>query len=196
MGLFDPYDVCASLDAKGGPLVEIDVVPWKDFLLDRMWALCKPDETRKLRIGRERMNQVLMFKAFALGALYNSSDDQIEYQMRDWLFCIFFLNFYLEDQLADAKLVGLYREALTRAGDVEALFALLDGCLALRDRFMPDGRTLDASLNMHDVIQCGWRGFSAAIRPAWLRVKAGDAGALPLSGSLTLIKICARDARR
>ncbi len=86
MGFFDLSDRYASLDAKRDPLVEIDaVVPWEEFrpVLERVWR--KPDAERKSRAGRKPMDAVLMFKTLVLGALYNLSDDQIEYQVRDRL---------------------------------------------------------------------------------------------------------------
>ena len=86
MGFFDLSDRYASLDAKKDPLVEINaVVPWDEFrpLLERVWR--KPDEARKSRAGRKPMDVVLMFKTLVLSALYNLSDDQIEYQVRDRL---------------------------------------------------------------------------------------------------------------
>ena len=89
MGFFDLSDRYASLDAKRDPLVGIDaVVPWEEFrpTLERVWR--KPEAERKSRAGRKPMDAVLMFKTLVLSALYNLSDDQIEYQVRDrasWL---------------------------------------------------------------------------------------------------------------
>ena len=78
-----------------------------------------------------------MFKAILLGALYNLSDDQIEYQMRDRLSFdklrtssfVRFLGLTLEDKVPDAKTVWLYREQLSQAGLIEALFEDFDGYL-------------------------------------------------------------------
>ena len=84
MGFFDLSDRYASLDAKRDPLVEIDaIVPWDEFrpTIERVWR--KPDAARKSRAGRKPMDAVLMFKTLVLSALYNLSDDQIEYQVRD-----------------------------------------------------------------------------------------------------------------
>ena len=86
MGIFDLSDRYASLDAKTDPLVEINaVVLWDAFrpLPERVWR--KPDEDRKSRAGRKPMGAVLMFKTLVPSALYNLSDDQIEYQVRDRL---------------------------------------------------------------------------------------------------------------
>jgi len=72
MGFFDLSDRYASLDAKNDPLVGIDaVVPWAEF---RPWLE---------RVWRKPMGAGVMFKALVLSALYNLSDDQIEYQVRD-----------------------------------------------------------------------------------------------------------------
>jgi hypothetical protein len=83
-GFFDLSDCYASLDAKKDPLIEINaVVPWDEFwpLLELVWR--KPNAARKSRAGRKPMDVVLMFKTLVLSALYNLSDDQIEYQVRD-----------------------------------------------------------------------------------------------------------------
>ena len=147
MGFFDLSDRYASLDAKRDPLVEIDaVVPWEDFrpTLERAWH--KPDAERKSRAGRKPMDAVLMFKTLVLSALYNLSDDQLEYQVRDRLSFMRFLGLGLEDRVPDAKTVWLYREALARAGKVEELFSQFDGYLARQGYIARGGQILDASI--------------------------------------------------
>lgn len=99
MDFFDLSDRYASLDAKKDPLVEIDaVVPWEEFrpALERAWR--KPDADRESRAGRKPMDAVLMFKTLVLSALYNLSDDQIEYQVRDRLSFMRFLGLGLGDR--------------------------------------------------------------------------------------------------
>jgi hypothetical protein len=51
-----------------------------------------------------------------LQALYNLSDDQAEYQLRDRFSFMRFLGLELEDAVPDAKTLWLYREALATAG--------------------------------------------------------------------------------
>ena len=147
MGFFDLSDRYASLDAKKDPLVEIDaVVPWEEFrpTLERVWR--KPEAERKSRAGRKPMGAVLMFKTLVLSALYNLSDDQIEYQVRDRLSFMRFLGLGLEDRVPDAKTVWLYREGLAQAGLVDELFRQFDGYLSRQGYIARGGQILDASI--------------------------------------------------
>ena len=147
IGFFDLLDRYVSLDARRDPLVEIDaVVPWEEFrpALERVWR--KPDEARKSRAGRKPMDAVLMVKTLVLSALYNLSDDQIEYQVRDRLSFMRFLGLGLEDRVPDAKTVWLYREGLAQAGKVEELFGQFDLHLARQGYIARGGQILDASI--------------------------------------------------
>jgi IS5 family transposase len=147
MGFFDLSDRYVSLDAKKDRLVEINaVVPWEEFrpFLERVWR--KPEGDRKSRAGRKPIDAVLMFKTLVLSVLYNLSDDQIEYQVRDRLSFMRFPGLGLGDRVPDAKTVWLYREALAQAGKVEAVFALFDGHLARQGYIARGGQILDASI--------------------------------------------------
>src|SRR4051812_32450374 len=86
------------------------------------------------------------FKALVLQALYNLSDDQIEYQIRDRLSFMRFLGLGLEDRVPDAKTVWLYREKLAQAGLVEALFDAFDAHLKSRGYLAMGGQIVDASI--------------------------------------------------
>ena len=72
------------------------------------------------------------WKSKPLQALYNLSDDQAEYQLRDRFSFMRFLGLGLEDAVPDAKTLWLYREALAKAGAVEELFDLFDGFLKIK----------------------------------------------------------------
>ena len=147
IGFFDLSNRYASLDAKKDPLVEIDAaVPWEEFRLRLEGVWRKPEAERKSRAGRKPMDAVLMFKTLVLSALYNLSDDQIEYQVRDRLSFMRFLGLGLEDRVPDAKTVWLYREALAQAGKVEELFQQFDGYLARQGYIARGGQILDASI--------------------------------------------------
>ena len=147
MGFFDIANRYAGLDAKNDPLVKIDeVVPWEDFRprLEAAWR--KPAEDRKSPAGRKPWDTLVMFKAIVLCALYNLSDDQVEYQLRDRLSFMRFLGLGLEDRVPDAKTVWLYREHLAQAGVIEALFDAFDGSLKKRGYLAMGGQIIDASI--------------------------------------------------
>ncbi len=147
MGFFDIANRYAGLDAKNDPLVKIDeVVRWEDFRpsLEAVWRT--PAGERKSAAGRKPWDAVVMFKAIVLSALYNLSDDQVEYQLRDRLSFMRFLGLGLEDPVPDAKKVWLYREQLAQAGMVEGLFADFDGYLKDQGYLAMGGQIIDASI--------------------------------------------------
>ena len=147
MGFFDVSNRYAGLDAKNDPLLKIDaVVAWEDFRsrLEAVWRHRR--EQRKSNAGRKPWDALVMFKAIVLCALYNLSDDQVEYQLRDRLSFIRFLGLGLEDRVPDAKTVWLYREQLAQAGVIEALFADFDGYLKQKGYLAMGGQIIDASI--------------------------------------------------
>ena len=155
MGFFDVENRYASLDAKNDPLAKINaLVPWETFrsLLERVWH--KPADERKSNAGRKPWDAIVMFKAIILCALYNLCDDQVEYQMRDRLSFdrlrtssfVRFLGLTLADKVPDAKTVWLYREQLSQAGVIEALFNDVDGYLNTQGFRAMGGQIMDASI--------------------------------------------------
>ena len=147
MGFYDLANRYAGLDAKADPLVKLKaMVPWDDFRarLDAVWRL--PPEERKSRAGRKPWDTVVMFKAIVLCELYNLSDEQFEYQLRDRLSFMRFLGLGLEDPAPDATTLWLYREQLVRAGLVDALFDAFDAHLKAQGWLAMGGQIIDASI--------------------------------------------------
>lgn len=98
MGSFDLSDRYESLNAKRVPLVGIDTaVPWEEFrpVLEQVPRAKQSENPASIRMrtrgwglanhGRDASRWTQMFKTPVLSAFYNSSDDQIEYQVRDRL---------------------------------------------------------------------------------------------------------------
>ena len=91
LGFFDLNRRYESLDEKNDPLVAIaTMVPFESFRSKLKAALIKDelrtsDATRKSLVGRKRWDEVMIFKALVLQALYNLSDDPAEYRLRDRL---------------------------------------------------------------------------------------------------------------
>ena len=147
MGFFDLGNRYTGLDAKNEPLLKIDgVVPWEDLRarLEAVWR--RADKVRKSRAGRKPWDAIVMFKTIILCALYNLSDDQVEHQIRDRLSFMRFLGLGLEGRVPDAKTVWLYREQLTQAGVIEALFETFDGYLKDQGYLAMGGQIIDASI--------------------------------------------------
>ena len=137
---------------KRDPLVTLAaVIPWEMFRPKLLAALASQDlrtpaSERRSAAGRKPWDEVLIFKALVVQALYNLSDEQTEYQLRDRLSFMRFLSLGLEDAVPDATTLWLYREALTRAGAVEELFATFDGHLREHGFLAMGGQIVDATI--------------------------------------------------
>lgn len=151
-GFFDLENRYAGLDAHGDPLVAINAaVPFELFRVKLKTALIKgglrrSQEDRKSPAGRKPWDEVLIFKVLVLQALYNLSDEAMEYQLRDRLSFMRFVGLGLGDAVPDAKTLWLYREALAKAGAVEMLFDLFDGYLKAKGYLAMGGQIIDATI--------------------------------------------------
>lgn len=147
MGFFDVTNRYAGLDAKADPLVKLaEFVPWEDFRprLEDIWRGSSAE--RRSKGGRKPWDAIVMFKMIVLCALYNLSDEQVEYQVRDRLSFMRFLGLGLEDRVPDATTVWLYREQLVQAQVVEDLFAQFDAYLRSQGFLAMGGQMIDASI--------------------------------------------------
>ena len=80
-----------------------------------------------------------------LQALYNLSDDQVEFQIGDRPSFMRFLGIGMSETVPDAKTIWLFRERLTEAGALARLFALFDARLRKRGYLAMSGQIIDAS---------------------------------------------------
>jgi hypothetical protein len=75
-----------ALSAKGDPLEAIDrLVPWESLRSDIEAAVLTPETERKSTAGRKPIDAIVLFRMLILQSLYNLSDEQVEYQVRDRL---------------------------------------------------------------------------------------------------------------
>ena len=80
-GFFDIQDRYEALSRKGDPLERLrEMIPWESFRKPLKKTLRRKDRSAG---GRPPFDDVLMFKVLVLQALYNLSDDQTEYQIRE-----------------------------------------------------------------------------------------------------------------
>ena len=133
-----------ALSQKGDPLDALAAhVPWETFRPVLVTVLRR---SKRKKGGRPPFDAVLMFKILVLQALYNLSDDQAEYQVRDRLSFMRFLGLDLDQRIPDAKTIWLFRETLTQAQVVETLFEQFDASLAAHGLQARGGQLIDASL--------------------------------------------------
>lgn len=141
---FDLSERHALLEQLGDPLPKIDeVVDWEGFrpTLERIRAKKDPRKG-----GRPPHDVVLMFKVLLLQQLYNLSDDQTEYQIRDRYSFSRFLNLDPEGQVPDAKTIWFYREQLKKRGLLDELFSGLLSQIEAAGYVARRGQIVDAAI--------------------------------------------------
>jgi IS5 family transposase len=143
-GFFDLQDRYQKLSELGDPLEVINaVVKWEQFRPVLKKALKK---SRKSNAGRKSYDAVLMFKVLVLQGLYNLSDEQTEYQIRDRFSFLRFLGLTPESAVPDATTVWLFRESLKDTRVMEKLFARFEGYLTDLGYQAQKGTVVDARI--------------------------------------------------
>ena len=143
-GFFDFVDRLKDLSLFGDPLERISqIVDFEVFRLDLEEVLRLGDQPQG---GRPPYDAVLMFKVLILQALYNLSDDQTEYQIKDRLSFMRFLGLSVSQRVPDAKTVWLYRERLKPSGVMDRLFLRFDDVLKAQGYLAMGGQIVDASI--------------------------------------------------
>jgi IS5 family transposase len=146
-GFFDFDRRLEAISAKGDPLETINaVVPWERFRADVEAATVTPPETKKSNAGRPSYDAILKFKMLVLAALYNLSDEALEFQVRDRLSFMRFLGLDLHHPVPDATTIWLFREALVKAGKIDALFDLFKQHLEAKGFIARGGQIIDATI--------------------------------------------------
>ena len=101
------------------------VVPFESFRAEIEAAVLTPVSEKKSTAGRKPIDVMVMFRMLVLQSLYNLSDEQVEYQVRDGLSFTRFLGLGIEDGIPDGTTLWLFRETLSKAGLIEKLFSAL-----------------------------------------------------------------------
>lgn len=185
-GFFDVERRLEALSAKGDPLVMIkDAVAWEDFRADLEAATVTQREDRKSNAGRKAYDAVLKFKILVLQSLYNLSDDQTEFLIRDRLSFMRFLDLGLEDAVPDATTIWLFREALVEADLIDRLFERFGQHLEAKGYLARGGQIIDATIvsapkqrnsrDENDQVKAGQTPEDWKKKPAKCRQKDKDA---------------------
>ena len=147
LGFFDADNRLAALSAKGDPLEAIDrLVPWESFRGDIEAAVLTPETDRKSTAGRKPIDVIMLFRMLILQSLYNLSDEQVEYQVRDRLSFARFLTSGIEDCIPDGTTLWLFREKLAKAGVIKKLFDRFDRHLGAKGYIARGGQIVDATI--------------------------------------------------
>lgn len=111
-GFFDADKRLSALSAKGDPLVGISaLVPWETLRDDIEAVVLTADEARKSSAGRKPIDALVLFRMLVLQSLYNLSDEQVEYQVRDRLSFTRFLGLGSEDSIPDGTTLCARRQS-------------------------------------------------------------------------------------
>jgi IS5 family transposase len=143
-GFFDLDERYESLSKQGDPLEVIETsIPWSTFrpILKKLQK-----KERKSNAGRKAYDPILMFKILVLQSLYNLSDEQAEYQIKDRLSFMRFLRLGFEDRIPDATTIWLFRETLINNEVIESLFNQFNRYLDGQGYQAKRGQIVDASI--------------------------------------------------
>ena len=145
-GFFDKEFRLEELERCGDPLTKLnELIPWEEFRPE-LEKVREREEERKSPAGMKPFDVVLMFKIMILQSLYNLSDAEVEFQVKDRLSFMRFLNLSLSDRVPDEKTVWLFREQLKTLGLAEVLFGKFDGYLRAHGFSAKKGQIVDASI--------------------------------------------------
>jgi transposase, IS5 family len=146
-GFFDAERRLGAITAKGDPLEMIArVVPFENFRAEIGAAVLTPANEKKSSAGRKPIDVMVMFRMLVLQSLYNLSDEQVEYQVRDRLSFTRFLGLGIEDDIPDGTTLWLFRETLAKAGLIEKLFERFGQHLEAKGYIARGGQMVDATI--------------------------------------------------
>ncbi|MFT5259068.1 MAG: IS5 family transposase [Saprospiraceae bacterium] len=120
---FDLEDRFKKIDEKDKLVALNTLIDWEAF---RPALKGIEKVNRKSNAGRKRKGIVMMFKILVLPHLYNLSDDELDFQIRDrYSFCRC-LGLRLEETVPDAKPFWDFRQSVVDHDLVKKLFEQFD----------------------------------------------------------------------
>jgi IS5 family transposase len=125
------------------PLQKLDkIIDWEIFRQPIEEAL---KIERKSNAGRKPYDKLLMFKIIILQKYYNLSDEQTEFQIKDRLSFLDFLNLKIGEKIPDEKTIWLFKEQLKNKDLSKILFELFTNKLIENNIVGKEGTMVDAS---------------------------------------------------
>jgi transposase, IS5 family len=125
------------------PLQKLNkVIDWEIFRPMLESALLNKSKTKG---ARSPFDKLLMFRIIILQRYFNISDDQTEFQIKDRLSFMDFLNLDLSAKIPDAKTIWFFKDLLCKKGLTEKLFDLLIETLNSKGIIATEGSMVDGS---------------------------------------------------
>lgn len=149
LGIFDLNDRLDQLSKIGDPLEVLnEKIDWSSFddILNQARIRDVAQRGVHSSAGRKPFNLQIMLKIFILQSLYQLSDDQMEYQIKDRLSFMRFLDLGLNGTVPDAKTIWNYREMFIRTEIWEKIFKKFDKILEKQGLYAKGGSIIDATI--------------------------------------------------
>ena len=148
ISLFEHENTMESLSNMGNPLVVLkDIIDFEQFrsMLESLFA----NDHKKSKAGRKPIDPVFMLKVLFLQRLYNISDNQVEYQIKDRMSFREFLDIQSVEDVPYEKTVWKYKNIMANAGIGIKLFDKFNEQLASMGLIVNEGKIVDASFVRH-----------------------------------------------
>jgi IS5 family transposase len=142
---FGDHAALESLTQQGDRLVELSKhIDWAPLVTvaESIW---RAGADKKAPCGPKPWCAEVMVRVLVLKRLYNLSDEQMEYQLRDRLSFLRFVRLGLGDAVPDSRTIWLYADQLAKADGARKLFEAFNQQLAERGLLVKEGMMVDAT---------------------------------------------------
>jgi len=144
---FGDHIALEALTQAGDRLVELDRQVDMQSLVavaDGIWR--QSTAPAKGPGGRKPWSSEVMWRVLLLKRLYNLSDEQTEFQLRDRLSFLRFARLGLGDEVPDSRTIWLYGELLSQADGARKLFDAFHQQLLAQGLIVKEGIMVDATM--------------------------------------------------
>ncbi len=142
---FGDHAALEALTQRGDRLVELDShIVWPPLVAvaESIW---RAGGEKKAACGPKPWPAETMLRVMVLKRLYNLSDEQAEYQLRDRLSFQRFVRLGLGEEVPDSRTIWLYADQLAKADGARELFEAFNRQLADRGLLVKEGVMVDAT---------------------------------------------------
>lgn len=142
---FGDHAALKALSQSGDRLVELERhIDWAPLVAvaERVW---RAGAEKKASSGPKPWSAAIMLRVLVLKRLYNLSDAQTEFQIRDRLSFQNFVGVGLGESVPDSRTIWLYSDQLAKADAARELFEAFNQQLAERGLLVKEGVMVDAT---------------------------------------------------